>query len=206
MMVCWGIVIAAFIFALPEHQFTQADLQIQIRNDIQRSLLKNPETMGTHIQSFTLTKVSGSIYNGLLIARTGARTEAARVEVTAQGHSFQWKIYPTSQTDSGTSSRLSPQMNVRKVGNQYSQKNVPSNLQDLSQSPSPNHLNPLATVLWIAIALGLLSYGTSQKDLPAFIGGVLVIFIVFAAPTWIWVSIWSLAVIAIVWLVPRQSS
>ena len=204
--VCWGIAVAVLIFISPASPITQSDLETQVRNDIQETLLKNADTMGTRIDSFNLVHENGNKYSGILIARTGSKTESVDVDVTVNGRKFLWKIQPKTQTDLRTPINNSVEMPARTPFNQRFQKHPRANIYGLIQPGESRHLNPTATVLWLAVALGLLSYARSQKDLAAFIGSLAIIFAVFAASTWIWVSIWSFAVIAIVWLVPRDNT
>lgn len=162
--------------------------------------------MGTHIDSFNLVHENGTKYSGILIARTGSKTESVDVDVTVEGRKFLWKIQPKTQTDLRTPINNSAELPARTPFYQRLQKHPRANIYGLIQPGESRHLNPTATVLWLAVALGLLSYARSQKDLAAFIGSLAIIFAVFAASTWIWVSIWSFAVIAIVWLVPRDNT
>ena len=204
--VCWGVAVAALIFFFPASPITQTDLETQVRNDIQETLLKNADTMGTRIDSFNLVHEYGNKYSGILIAKTGSKTESVDVGVSVDGRRFLWKIQPKTQTDLRTPINKSVEMPARTPFNQRFQKHPRANIYGLIQPGESRHLNPTATVLWLAVAFGLLSYARSQKDLAAFIGSLAIIFAVFAASTWIWVSIWSFAVIAIVWLVPRDNT
>jgi hypothetical protein len=204
--VCWGVIVAILIFISPAVPITQADLEIQVRNDIQESLLKNADTAGTHVESFNLVHENSNKYSGILIARTGSKTESVDVDVTVDGRKFLWIIQPKTQTDLRTPINKSGQLPARNAFNQRFQKHPRTNIYNLIQPSESRHLNPVATVLWLAVALGLMSYGRSQKDLVAFIGALVIIFVVFSAPTWIWVSVWSFAVISIVWLFPKDST
>ena len=205
-LVCCGVAVAVLIFIFPASPITKDELEAQVRNEIQETLLKNSETIGTRIDSFNLVHENGNKYSGILIARTGSKTESVDVDVTVNGRKFLWKIQPKTQTDLRTPINNSAELPARTPFYQRLQKHPRANIYGLIQPGESRHLNPTATVLWLAVALGLLSYARSQKDLAAFIGSLAIIFAVFAASTWIWVSIWSFAVIAIVWLVPRDNT
>ena len=178
----------------------------QVKKEIQETLLKNTDTMGTHIKSFNLIHEFGNKYRGIIIVVTGNKTEVVDVDFTIDGRKILWKILPDTQADTRTRINNSAYLPAINGFNQRLRKNTPSNIYSLIQPDESHHLNPTATVLWLAVALGLLTYARSQKDLAAFIGALAIIFVAFFAPTWIWVSIWSFAVIAIVWLIPREST
>ena len=203
--VCFGVAVAVLIFISPASPITNDELEVRVRNDVQETLLKNADTMGTRIDSLNLVHENGNKYSGILIAKTGSKTESVKVDVTLHGRKILWKIQP-NQTDLRTPINNSVELPARTTFNQRFQKHPRANIYDLMQPGESRRLNPVATVLWLAVALSLLSFSRSQKDLAAFIGSLVIIFAVFAASTWIWVSIWSFAVIAIVWLVPRDST
>jgi hypothetical protein len=79
-----------------------------------------------------------------------------------------------------------------------------SYLHDLFHTSKKGHLNPLATVLWIAVGLGYLSYAHSRKSLASFMGALLIFVAVFVAPSWVWVSICCGVLMAIVFVFARE--
>jgi len=200
----WGLSVFALIVIFNATAIRQPDLQTRVRNDIQDALLKNPDMRGIQIRSFALVQENGNLYKGTLITATGIATETLNVDVTVQGNTFLWQIEAKPQP-SLQPQRIAPQSSARIVFNQRPLHAPRPRIQDLIQPAQLHHLNPIATVFWIAVALGLLSYANTQKELAAFVGALLIIVATFFASSWIWASVWSVAVIVIVWLIPREN-
>lgn len=200
------LVLIVFIIFYTADSFKGNGLEAQVRAEIQEAISKNTDTSAMHIDSFTLAHENGSNYIGTLVARTRDETETAKVDVTVTGRGFIWAIQPHAGRDLLLNLNRTPDARVRGPFNPRSQKHPRTTIYSVLQPSELRRLNPVATVLWLAVALGLLAYARSQKDLAAFVGSLAIIFVVFFASTWIWVCIWSLTVIAIVWLVPRETS
>ena len=118
-LVCFGL-----SFVMGGVVLTRAQLETQVRENIESNL--RVKTLNkTEVKSFNLVHESGNKYKGILIAKTGASTETAEVDVTYDGETFLWQILPlkdaTTPSASGQEKELSastvPDDSPRKVEN-----------------------------------------------------------------------------------------
>ena len=79
-----------------------------------------------------------------------------------------------------------------------------ASLYGLLRTPKVRALNPLATMLWIAIGLGYLFHAHSQKNVVSFVGALLIFVATFVAPSWVWVSICCLTVMVLVFIFTKK--
>lgn len=69
-----------------------AQLETDVRKEIQKHLRQNAATEATKVKSFSLVHEGGNKYKGTLVADTDGNTETAEVEVAYDGRVFMWKI------------------------------------------------------------------------------------------------------------------